>query len=150
MFFVLLDLFFISVPKWIYISNGILLLMSMDMIYKPAQVNWKIKLHSEQTFLIALTIFFLINNMIILTLIMYGFRLILYFLQSKSITQVIPLTKILYFLRIIFLMTSGLWLLFQEPNPWIIILFLLGEFIGRISFYFQLHIPKVSELLKKS
>ncbi len=139
------DLLIIKLPKTAIVLAGLGLLLSIDMLYKPLQWNWKTQWHSGQVLLISMTFFMLINQFYTILLIMLIIRLGLTILMySKSKMDIIPIFWILFMLKTGLLIYNGfeIWL--------IIIVYAIGEIAARITFYNDLSIHPIDFRTKNS
>ncbi len=131
---VLIDFFLIDISNVIIIFFGVILLISIDMLYSLATWRWPIKMHSAQTLFIGITFYAALTSSYLILAFILAFRLTIYF--YKSINSL----KIIHTLRIILPIASfGLLLNQQFILP--LALLLIGEIIDRIEFYNELNVP---------
>ena len=131
-----LSFFILDINQWIIISFGILLLISIDMLYKPVQWKWKRKQHSASVVLMALTYYALFNQWLWFLLILTIYRLLLYISRS-SLSQRNLLNK-RHIIRLLSL-TAPLLLMYFDFSIWVCIsVITIGEITDRISFYNEL------------
>lgn len=132
------EFFIYPLPIVIAGISGILLLLSIDMVYLPAQWRWKTKFHSALTLIIMLHSLFLLNSWIVLYTVFALLRIILFFYQNggQIRKKMIPIA-----LRVSALIAAIIILLSTDNRLLPIILFALGELIDRIEFYNALKTP---------
>ncbi|MCJ7449616.1 MAG: 4Fe-4S binding protein [Bacteroidales bacterium] len=128
--------------------TGLLLLIVIDNVYTSSDNRRIIILHSGQTFLTGLLIASFLSGMI------YPF---VFIAAIKLISTIYTITKNnvvttpfwIRFFRIALLIIAGVSLLtgISYPEPVIIIIFLVGEFIDRILFYYDFNPLNINTLI---
>jgi Fe-S-cluster-containing dehydrogenase component/DMSO reductase anchor subunit len=143
---VLTDFFIYDLSNYVGIVLGLLLLYSIDMLYRVANWNWPTSVHSAQTLLIAFTITLFVKDLMLFLSLMIFIRLILYIFRKQSVAKKSILVS---FLRVSFLLTALLPLVFEIDQLIILCLFSVGEIIDRIEFYNELNVSDPgSEFIK--
>ncbi|MCK4919630.1 MAG: 4Fe-4S dicluster domain-containing protein [Bacteroidales bacterium] len=134
----IIDFFFWDIPDIVPVINGVLLLSSVDMLYKPIMWKWRMKIHSAQSLFIAIGIWLAISQYFYLFLFLSLARITLYFLRKirNSKNQlIISITRT-------GLLILGSCFVFLSPYLWIGIgLMVLSDFVDRIEFYNELRVP---------
>ena len=135
----IVDAFIYRMPTFVIVLFGLATLLSVDMLYKPLQWNWKTQWHYGQVLLISTSFFLLINQFYIALLAVILLRILIIALTlSISKIEVMPIIWFLFMLKTGMLVIGGY-------DPWLVILvFVLGEITARISFYNKLSIFKLS------
>jgi len=145
-FYLFIDLLLIDLPDNYFLIPGILLLLSIDMLYPPVLESHKIKIHSGQTLFISLALFLLFSQLWPLVLIVSIFRITLLLFHFKK------LNKFSYGITLlisrILLYVVSLSLIYIDAIELSMILFLFGEFVERIIFYQHLEIKRLQEKFK--
>jgi len=136
---------FVDIPIIVMVFFGLGTLVSIDMIYKPLQWNWKTQWHSGQVLLISATFFLLLNQfyifLIVLLLIRLGLTILMY---SKEKLDIMPIIWILFMIK------TGV-LIYNDFDLWLIIsVYIIGEIAARIVFYTDLKIYGMDESFKNS
>jgi Fe-S-cluster-containing dehydrogenase component/DMSO reductase anchor subunit len=135
-----LGLFVIELPLSITMLVGIFFLYTIDMLYWPVQP--KQRNHSAQALLIGLSTYLLFNDHLQLLAFIIAIRLFI-FLRGRSK----PFSAKNLFRIVSSVMTVIL--LYWDINLWIVFcVFIIGELIDRMNFYYDLEKPDVSRLLK--
>ncbi|MEN8137486.1 MAG: 4Fe-4S dicluster domain-containing protein [Bacteroidota bacterium] len=127
-----IDLFIYNIPDYIILIQGMLLLIAIDMLYRPVQRNNKIKIHSAQAVFVALSFYLLFAGLYNVLLVIMLLRLALFTIlnlnKAKKNTAAIALRFTFVALAYVSLALSFHYMLS-------IALFAIGEFIARINFY---------------
>ncbi|MGE0089385.1 MAG: DmsC/YnfH family molybdoenzyme membrane anchor subunit [Bacteroidales bacterium] len=132
------DLFVFQIPPWIISVAGMLLLISIDMLYQLATWKWPLKIHSAQSLFIAITIYAFITGSLPFILFIATLRLLLYGYRKFKTHQHFNIITIFRVLVIIFAVV----LLYLNNSTWLIfVVLLVGELIDRIEFYNELNVP---------
>ena len=138
---VLMDFFLIDIPNVIVVLLGVILLISIDMLYSLATWRWPIKIHSAQSVFIGITIYLILVNSIYLLAFILTFRLTIYIFRafiSSNTNLILPVLRIL-----LPCIAFGV-LLYQELILSILLL-IIGEIIDRVQFYNELGVPDPKE-----
>lgn len=139
---VLIDLFLAPLPRVIPLTLGALLLISIDTLYSLAFWKWKIKIHSSQTLFLAVSLFCLLQESLMLFMGLSILRLGLYVFRQPKPGQLSWIYSMLMSFRVLAL-TAAILLAFITGNLWISALcFLSGELLDRIEFYNELNVPE--------
>ncbi|MFP4024138.1 MAG: DmsC/YnfH family molybdoenzyme membrane anchor subunit [Thiohalospira sp.] len=133
-----INFYVIDIPGILISAFGLLLLFSVDMIYRLATWKWPAKIHSAQTLFIGLTFFVLLANQPEIFYMIIFFRLLLYFYRKIKYHQIIKLTN---FLRIFLGLTSVFLLSKGFSMIYVLAPLILSELIDRIEFYNELKVP---------
>ncbi len=144
----LLNILFFKVPWFITIILSILLLYSIDRLYKPVQVHWKNKIHSAQVLFIALSFYLILNNLYLYWFFIMILRLYLFSTQSLKTVFSDKFKISIRIVRILSIFLTGLFIISSYPYSTIIITFSAGEIIDRILFYDELEQTDVKKLIK--
>ncbi len=140
--FTFIDLFIYNLPNELLIFFGIILLISIDKLYHPAQLLWKYKIHSAQVLLIALSLFLLGSGFVWLFAALMVLRTMLFILINISLEKKNMLFLII---RILIVALTFIFVLMGLPI-WISLLtFILGEVVDRIGFYDVLEVSDVEK-----
>ncbi len=134
-----IDLLIFDVPNSVLVLLGLITLLSIDMVYKPVQWDWKVNWRSGQVLFIAVSLFLLISQSYIILVALMTIRITISFYHCNNIRS--HLLKIMF--RFVFPLIAGLLLLTSSPLWLIIVVFLTGEVIDRIYFYNDLEIHEV-------
>lgn len=136
--------FVFPIPNIILRIAGVLLLISIDMLYTKAMWKWPTNIHSGQTLLISAGLFALLTYNFWLVIFIYIFRIALkiFFEVRKDNSSFTSLT-----IKQI-LIISGLLLYFLVSLEIGFILIILFDIIDRIDFYNALRLPIISNELK--
>jgi len=126
---------------WLMVSSsftGFLLLITIDSVYIYSVRTSRVLLHSGQTFLTSLLIVSFLSDSIIPFLFIAVIKIVL------SVNSVVRNhgnrnTSVLRYVRIVFLIVAGASFVtgVSYPEPSVIALFIAGELIDRILFYFD-------------
>jgi len=135
-----------SLPIWVFVVVGLLLCISVDMLYQAAHWKWKLKIHSAQAIFIAASVFLILKHQEWLFSIVMGARLVLFVYRKldmwgkwQAITNVARISS----------SALAVALLFLDYPMWLVwLFFLIGEIIDRVSYYNELSVPEPSELIK--
>ncbi len=138
---VLMDFFLIDIPNVIVIFLGVVLLISIDMLYSLATWRWPIKIHSAQSVFIGITIYLVLVNSIYLLAFILTFRLTIYIFRTSISLNT---NLILPILRILLPCIAFGFLLYQELILSAMLL-IIGEIIDRVQFYNELSVPDPKE-----
>lgn len=133
----LIDMLLTPIPKLVLVTFGLITLLSVDMIYKPLQSNWKANVHSGQTLIIVAALYLLFNNYFLVLSVFILLRLV-YTLFTRKV-------DLLLILRYIFPLKGSILLFSSFSINLAIAMFLIGEIIDRILYYSDLrkyHISK--------
>lgn len=127
---------------------GFILLIAIDAVYYYSVRTFSVFLHSGQAFLASLLIVSFLSGNIIPFLFIAVIRIILsagIILRSRGNNNI----DILRFTRIALLLVAGASLVsgISYPGPAILTLFIAGEFIDRILFYFDFEPPGLNVLM---
>ncbi|MCF8372517.1 MAG: 4Fe-4S binding protein [Bacteroidales bacterium] len=133
------DFFVHPIPWLVSAIPGILFLFSIDMVYLPAQWQWKTRVHSALTLIIMLHSLFLLNSWVVLFTVFAILRILLFFYQNnrqirEKFIPVIIRVSTITFATILIHLTDSIAL------P--IIVYVVGEIIDRIEFYNELKTPE--------
>ena len=144
-FTLIIDFFVYDIPDLIVIVNGLLMLISIDMLYILATWRWKIKIHSAQVIFIAATLWLLLNGyeelFIITTIIRAGF-----YSFHKSVNWNSPGKSKLLILSRLSLPVIYMIVLYYTLTDWpVIVLLVMTDIIDRIEFYKDLKVPDIEE-----
>lgn len=140
-----IDLFVFNIPDIIVAVNGLLLLVSIDMLYMLATWRWKIKIHSAQVIFIAATLWFLLNGyeelFILMTIIRAGF-----YSFHKSTTWNSPMKNKALMLSRLLMPVVYMIVLYYTQKDWLVIaLVVVTDVIDRIEFYNDLKVADIEE-----
>ena len=136
-----LDLFILPIPKLIPLISGLLLLISIDSLYRLAFWNWKIKIHSAQTLFSSFSLFLLSGGHLAWLLGVSALRIALYLYRKPEYSHLNLLHASMAVCRVLFLILS-VGILYYTANIWLsTLIFLAGEIIDRIEFYNELSLP---------
>jgi len=133
------DFFLFDIPNIIVTVIGILLLISIDMLYKLATWEWPVKWHSAQTLFIGLTAYALFSESIYVLVFMLALRLTLYAYKSYKVKSK---NSVVIALRLILPAVSVFALVNKENMLVVTVILLFGEIIDRIDFYNELQVPE--------
>ena len=140
--FTFIDLFIYDLSNDLLNLFGLMLLLSIDALYRPAQLYWKYKIHSAQVLFIAFSYYSLASNMLWLFVVIMILRLGLFIFVN------IPFEKknmLFVIIRILTVLLTFVFVLLGLPI-WISILtFILGEVLDRIGFYDLLEVGDVGK-----
>jgi len=143
---------FLQLPSLLISSalTGLLLLLLLDSVYIYADKSRSVVLHSGQTFLSALTIASFLSGSILPFAFTFIIKLGLTAYRHIFIKPDFSESSV-RFLRIALLVVPGLSLLLLNSNPGIsiIFIFLTGEFIDRILFYYDFNPLNINSLIKE-
>ena len=135
---IITDFYIFNIPQIFAITTGILLLLSIDMLYRIAKWQWSLQIHSANTLLIGLTLTAFLINYKLVVIFLIAFRLTLYIYRKYKTEKHIFILRSL--LRILLPITA-LSLIYYNQTTTGILIFLLGEIIDRIEFYSELNVP---------
>ncbi|MFO7829343.1 MAG: DmsC/YnfH family molybdoenzyme membrane anchor subunit [Bacteroidales bacterium] len=135
-----IDFYVFDIPGVIISAFGLLLLFSIDRLYRLAAWKWPAKTHSAQTLFIGITVFALLANQPEIFYMIIFFRLLLYFYRKIKYHRIIHLTS---FFRVVLAVSSMLLLNNNFPMYFILIPLALSELIDRIEFYNELRVPEL-------
>jgi len=128
--------------------TGLLLLIVIDNVYTSSDNRRFLILHSGQTFLSGLLIASFLSGMIYPFVFIAIIKLIstIYIATKKSVVTSPPWIR---FLRIALLIIAGVSLVtgISYPEPFIIAVFLIGEFFDRILYYYDFSPFNISTLI---
>lgn len=131
---VFIDFYIFKIPVVYFYIIGVLLLISIDMLYYLATWQWPIKLHSAQTLFIGFSFYTIFSENILFFVFILSFRLTLYIyrkIQSQNKNYIVSLLRIS--LPIIAI-------LINQDFLFLLILFSIGEITDRIEFYNELNL----------
>jgi len=135
----IVDTFIYRMPTFVIVVFGLATLLSVDMLYKPLQWNWKMQWHYAQVLLISTSFFLLINQFYIALLVIILLRILIIALNlSISKIEVMPI------IWLIFMLSTGVLIIHNYDLLLVILIFVIGEIVSRISFYNKLSIFKPS------
>ncbi len=139
---VLLDLLAFPVPRVVPLVFALLLLISIDSLYKLAFWNWKIKIHSSQTLLSALSMFLILNDSLEVLISLSALRIALYILRKPKYRDMKPIHLLMMCVRLLCLVLA-IFIAVYSGDLWLgaLVLF-IGEVIDRIEFYNELNLPE--------
>lgn len=147
---VFIDLLLIPLPKIFPLALGALLLISIDSLYSLAFWKWKIKIHSSQTLLLALSLYFLLQDFLTIFIVLSILRMGLYIIRNSKPGELSRAHIMLKSFRVLAL-TAAILVLYFTGNVWISTLcFLVGEVVDRIEFYNELNVPEPGSILATS
>jgi len=141
---IIIDFFNPFTTKLIIPFVSILLLFAIDMIYLKAFSTQKLK--SSQTIFVAINLILIVLNLQTSLIIFTLFRVFLYLAES-TIKQ--KAYGMFCFLRIVLLSTVTLFTVLNYNFNLSLLLFSLGEILGRIDFYNNLTLPNTFLETKK-
>jgi Fe-S-cluster-containing dehydrogenase component/DMSO reductase anchor subunit len=139
----IVDFLITDVPNSLTIIFSLFLLLSIDMLYKPAQVYWKTRLHSAQTLFIAASFYLLLTEVYWFFAAIMIIRLHLFIKQSLIKGNF----KKLRIVRITIILASGWYIFYQHDNILLIYLYIVGEIIDRLLFYEELQVADISTII---
>jgi DMSO reductase anchor subunit len=137
---VIIDYFFHDLPDAVGIANGILLLISIDMLYQPATWQWQLRLHSAQAVFIALSLCLLLSGFDILFILFTTFRSGLYTLRRSQTGHAQRKHVLVSLARIWLPLLAIIVLLSTEALLPVVILTLVTDGIDRWMFYGDLRV----------
>lgn len=132
----ILDFYMLDIPDVLIELAGVGLLVSIDMLYRPATWNWPMKTHSGQVVAIGLSLVLLLKSAVLVFGVIAVLRIFLYFYRKLKYNR---LWSVFTAVRIISLVL-GVVLLQMENGLYAILVFALGEVIDRIEFYNELKV----------
>ncbi|MCF6240086.1 MAG: dimethyl sulfoxide reductase anchor subunit [Bacteroidales bacterium] len=141
---ILIDLLIIQIPKPFIILTALLLILSIDKLYQPAQLYWTTKIHSAQLLFLSLSYYLMSSKLYWLLLIIMMFRLYLFAKQSLKAGFKNKFKLNLRILRIASIFFTGILLILSYSYPLIITVFSIGEIIDRILFYDELEVATIN------
>lgn len=132
---------------WLFVMLGLLLCISVDMVYQPAHWKWKSKIHSAQTILIAVSVFLLLKHQEWLFSLVMVSRILLFVyrkLEDKPDKKQVIVTGTRLSSALL-----AVALFYLDYSLWLIwIFFAFGEIIDRVAYYNELSVPEPMELIK--
>jgi Fe-S-cluster-containing dehydrogenase component/DMSO reductase anchor subunit len=130
--------------------TGLLLLILIDSVYARIDNNRQVFIHSSQTFLSALLITSFFTGFILPFIFIAAIKL-LSAIYKISINRRNGIVFMMRFIRIAFLIATGASLItdISYPDPYIVFLFLTGEFLDRLMFYIDLDPLNINTLIIK-
>ncbi|HSH50292.1 MAG TPA: DmsC/YnfH family molybdoenzyme membrane anchor subunit [Bacteroidales bacterium] len=134
-----IDFYLFDIPGLIVSTFGLLLLLSIDMLYKLATWKWPSKFHSAQTLFMSITVFALLADQPEAFYMIVFFRILLYVYRKIKYRRIIELFS---FFRIALAISSMILLNNDYPMIFIFSLLALSELIDRIEFYNELKVPE--------
>ncbi len=137
------DFLIADIPDSIIIMFSSFLLLSVDMLYKPAQIYWKTKIHSAQVLFTGTSFYLLLTEVYWFFGIIMIIRLYL-FIKQSLIKRTL---KELRIARITSILASGWYIFYQHDNILLIYTFIIGEIIDRLLFYDELEVADVSKII---
>ena len=145
--FTFIDLFIFNLPNELLLLFGFTLLLSIDALYRPAQLFWKFKIHSAQVLLIALSCFLLVNNLQWFFIIVMIFRLGLFIFINIPFDFKAQFSSISKLVRILSIVSTIIFIMIDAPLWFSLIIFTIGEIADRINFYDILEVPDIERAL---
>ncbi|MBE0653717.1 MAG: 4Fe-4S binding protein [Bacteroidales bacterium] len=140
-----MDYFVYDLPHTVGIVNGILLLISIDMLYLPATWKWKFKLHSAQVLLIGISLWLLLAGFEILFILMTLFRSGLYTFRRSQSGHSGKEGIYISLVRIWLPLVAIILLIYYGKVIPVLILTLITDILDRIVFYGDLRVPDLRE-----
>ncbi len=136
------DLLLLNISDAFIIVSGLVTLLSIDMVYKPLQWNWKSQWHSGQVFLISISLFLFLTNWLLLLACLILIRLAIYYFNENHKSKSSVFIVFRFALAIIPIAA----LYFDFGLFPVILLFIAGELSDRIMFYNELELITVENL----
>ena len=144
---------FLNLPVLLIVSSasGLIFLLLIDGVYIFTDKNRYVILHTGQTFISALLIISFISGIVLPFVFMALLKLGLSFYNQIS-KQLNNSDFTLRFLRVVFLVVPGLYLILHSSysDVFIIIIFLSGELIDRILFYKDFNPLNINTLINNN
>ena len=144
---------FLNLPVLLVVSStsGLIFLLLIDGVYIFTDKNKYVILHTGQTFISALLIISFISGIVLPFVFMALLKLGLSFYNQIS-KQLNNSDFTLRFLRVVFLVVPGLYLILHSSysDIFIIIIFLSGELIDRILFYKDFNPLNINTLINNN
>ena len=144
---------FLNLPVLLIVSSasGLIFLLLIDGVYIFTDKNRYVILHTGQTFISALLIISFISGIVLPFVFMALLKLGLSFYNQIS-KQLNNSDFTLRFLRVVFLVVPGLYLILHSSysDIFIIIIFLSGELIDRILFYKDFNPLNINTLINNN
>lgn len=144
----IIDLFFYDLPETVIVVNGLLLLISIDMLYMLATWKWKLKIHSAQVIFIAASLWLLVMGYELAFILFTVFRGGLFTFQKGFMGSISEVNKNLGLLRILLPLITISLVYFSVDLSLIIISVLATDLIDRIEFYGDLRVPVPAEEIR--
>ncbi|MEN8201943.1 MAG: DmsC/YnfH family molybdoenzyme membrane anchor subunit [Bacteroidota bacterium] len=136
---VCMDLFVVPLPKLLILITGIALLVSMDMLYGPAQIYKKNRADPFLASLVAISLYLLLSQMytVFILFMLARLAMVLLFKEERRSRRDIIFSRI----RIAGMVLTLACILFHAAPPLTLLALVVVEVLGRALFFNSLDVP---------
>lgn len=138
----LIDIFIYDLPELVMIINGVLLIVSIDMLYMLATWRWKVKIHSAQVVFIVASIWLLISGYELMFILFTILRSGLFALQKSLREKISSLHRGIGLLRVLLPVIFISMVVYPFNIMVILVLVLITDVLDRLEFYGDLRVAE--------